>query len=106
MTYRDPISEGWLPRMRQWICWSPRPLFCVRCDSEQQQDRYRVILGAYGGLGAPFFIKPFLRRSSTAGKIGQKSVWDFCQGCGSFVPVDDVARSEARDLGLPEGFAS
>ena len=105
MTARpDPISEGWLARGAPMDLIDSTSKTCPVCLGETEQDRYRVILGRYGGVGAPFFLKPFLRRSSTAGKVGRKSVWDLCVQCGSFLPHDSTAKEDAAALGLPNGF--
>jgi hypothetical protein len=98
---RDPIDEGWIARGAPMDLVSSELRACVRCGNITAHDRYRVILGRWVGVGAPVFLKPFLRRSSTAGKIGLRSVWDFCQGCGGFTPVDNAARGQAAELGMP-----
>lgn len=77
---------------------------CPVCATETEQDRYRVILGKYGGIGAPFFVKPFMRRASTTGKVGRKSVWDLCVQCRSFLPHDSTAKEDAASLDMPDGF--
>lgn len=102
----DPISEGWIARGAPIDHLSTHTSECAVCGDQTTQDRYRVILGGWGGLGAPFFVRAFTRRSSTKGKIGKKSVWDFCLNCRSFLPHDDAARDEARGLGLPFGFTN
>jgi hypothetical protein len=101
---RDPITEGWLRRGAPMDYLGTHEGRCPRCDSVSLQDSYRVILGSWSGIGAPFFVRPFLRRSSTAGKIGAKSVWNLCQSCGSFLPLDADAANQAVELGLPAGF--
>lgn len=103
---RDPIGEGWVARGAPIDLIASETRECPNCRETAVQDRYRVILGRWGGVGAPFFVKPFLRRSSTVGKVGTRSVWDFCQGCGGFIPVDDAARAQAVELGSPFGFSN
>ena len=104
MAQRDPIAEGWLARGAPMDFISTSERDCPICVQRTRQDRYRVILGRYGGLGAPFFVRAFARSASTKGKIGRKSVWDFCTRCGSFLPYDDSAKEDAASLGMPNGF--
>ena len=101
---RDPIGEGWMNRGApvDHVGRVNRP--CLKCKAETAQDEYKVILGRHGGVGAPFFAKPFLKRASTKGKVGTKSNWFVCASCGSMVPADDTARRQATEFGLPEGF--
>lgn len=101
---RDPISEGWMNRGAavDYVARSTRE--CPRCQTATTQDEYKVIMGRAPGVGAPSFVKPFLKRSSTKGKIGTRSNWYVCSQCGSMIPADDIAKRQAAELGQPEGF--
>lgn len=77
---------------------------CPRDEQETVQDEYRVIMGRSIGFGAPFFVRPFLKRQSTKGKVGARSVWTVCSECGAMLPVDETARNQAAGLGQPTGF--
>src|SRR5690554_1958521 len=80
---RHPIDEGWFPRGTPIDHVAREKASCVSCDTDTTQDGYRVILGTHGGFGAPFFVKPFLKRQSTRGKLGLRSYWWSCTRCGS-----------------------
>lgn len=101
---RDPISEGWMNKGAPVDYIGRTTRSCPRCQGETTQDEYKVILGRHGGVGAPYFIKPFLKRSSTKGKVGTKSNWFVCANCGSMLPGDDTARRQAAEFMQPEGF--
>lgn len=101
---RDPVKEGWLPRGTPCDPTEDVARTCPACNRETTQDGFRIIMGRYGGLGAAFFVAPFLRRKSTKGKVGQRSDWTLCRGCGSLLPVDSVALGIAAEAGFPLGF--
>jgi len=65
---------------------------CKACGSQQRAERYKVILGPTVGFGAPFFVKPFLHRSSTKGMTGRKGIFALCCRCQSFWSEDEGAR--------------
>ncbi len=77
---------------------------CRTCSATTTQDKYRTMMDGWGGMGAPFFVAPFLKRRSTSGKMGRKSEWLFCRGCLALRPIDENARSHAAAMGLPDGF--
>jgi hypothetical protein len=101
---RDPISEGWMQRGAPVDYLGRYSTFCPRCQQETVQDEYRTIMGNYAGFGSPWFVRPFLRRQSTRGKVGKRSVWTICSQCGSMLPVDEEARQFAAAMGQPNGF--
>jgi hypothetical protein len=101
---RDPISEGWMNRGAAVDYVGRMERSCPRCGGATAQDEYMVILGRHFGLGAPYFVKPFLKRSSTKGKLGKRSNWFVCAQCGSMLPADAAAQEEAQGFGQPQGF--
>jgi hypothetical protein len=46
---------------------------CVECQRETEHDHFELIVGDYVGVGAPWFVALFLKRSSTKGKIPHSS---------------------------------
>lgn len=57
---------------------------CPHCGIHTKRDYFVVIHGSYVGLGAPWFIAPFLKRASTQGKKvtnGIKGEISMCQKC-------------------------
>jgi hypothetical protein len=103
-TVRDPISEGWMAKGAPVDYIGRTSSHCPSCDDTTEQDEYRTIMGKFTGFGSPYFVRPFLKRSSTRGKVGTRSVWSVCSRCGSMLPVDDAAREFAASLGIPSGF--
>lgn len=100
----NPIDEGWLKRGTPVDPLGATSFECPTCGPSTEGQRYRVIMDGWGGVGAPYFIRPFLKRSSTAGKLGTRSEWAACDTCRAFVPQDESARASAVGLGLPNGF--
>lgn len=100
----NPIDAQVLPRGLPLDLLSSSQEHCKKCSSTTTQDRYRTMMDGWGGMGAPFFVAPFLKRRSTAGKVGRKSEWLFCRSCLSLRPLDETARSHAEMMGLPDGL--
>jgi hypothetical protein len=59
---------------------------CPECQRDTPQDRFRIIVSSWFGVGLPFL------RKRTAGKTGTKTYWSVCSECGSAIPEDTVAR--------------
>lgn len=69
--------------------------FCPIDNAVTAQNRYVSIISGTGpGLGAPYFVRPFLSRYSTRGKRGTKSQWDICLTCRQLWPSDQTAVNE------------
>lgn len=96
---RDPISEGWFVPGTPLDHERRLEAQCPVCGRQTTQDEYVAILGKFGGVGAPFFIQPFVKKRSTVGKIGRRSRWLSCTECGSLIPADEEARSVAAARG-------
>ena len=101
---RDPISEGWMAKGAPVDYIGRITAHCPSCGDETAQDEYRTIMGRYSGFGSPYFVRPFIKRSSTRGKVGRRSVWAVCSRCGSMLPVDQAAEEFAASIGIPGGF--
>ncbi len=104
VTPRDPISEGWLQRHSAVDYLGRLEAQCPSCETTTTQDEYRVIMGRASGFGAPWFVQPFMRRTSTKGKLGTRSVWTICSRCGSMLPRDENAREYSVALHSPDGL--
>lgn len=100
----NPIDAAVLKRGAPLDLLETTQKHCRTCSATTTQDRYRTMMDGYGGMGAPFFVAPFLKKRSTAGKVGRRSEWLFCRSCRSFRPLDENARSYAAKMGLPDGF--
>ncbi len=102
----NPISEGWFgrgtPIDHVGTARSLEP--CPVCQEPTVMDAYRAMLGRHGGLGLPFFLSPFVERSSTRGKWGQRSLWAQCRACRSVLPRDEAAQAVVERFGRPRGF--
>ena len=89
----NPIDSGWFRRGTPIDHLGTVTVDCRACGSKQRAERYKVILGSSGGLGAPVFVAPFLKRRSTVGKIGgSRGTFSQCTKCRSLWPDDDQAR--------------
>ena len=101
---RDPVDEGWVPRGTPYDRLGTERRRCPSCDDETVQDGFRIMMGRHGGMGAPFFVAPFMKRKSTKGKVGKRSEWAMCRGCGSLLPIDLAASEVAESSGFALGF--
>ena len=57
---------------------------CGGCQQTTEHDFFEVIIGKYIGVGAPWFVSPFLKRRSTKGKMptdGVKGQVSLCPDC-------------------------
>lgn len=104
----NPIDSGWLSRGTPIDHLGTVTIRCRACGSDRRAERFKVILGSSGGVGAPFFVAPFLKRRSTAGKIGgNRGQFSQCMTCKSLWPDDDEARQTLARSGLdPSGLVS
>ena len=69
--------------------------YCPTDHETTQQFRYKLIFGGAVGVGVPFYLKPLLKRRSTRGKAGRRSLWDICLKCRNLLPADMAALEEA-----------
>ncbi len=100
----NPIDAGWFERRTPVDHLGAAAFDCPGCAERRDGERYRAILGGHGGVGAPIYVQPFLKRKRTAGKTGRRSHWIMCCSCQALVPDDDAATELAAGLGLPRGF--
>ena len=88
----NPIDSGYMGRGQCVDHLGSTTIDCKACGSQQRAERYKVILGPTVGFGAPFFVKPFLHRSSTKGMTGRQGIFALCCRCQSFWSEDEGAR--------------
>lgn len=60
---------------------------------------FRVVVGKWIGFGAPYFVKPFLKRASTKGKLGTRGEFHQCCRCNSLWAADQNARNASVEIG-------
>jgi len=101
----NPIDAGYLNRGGAVDHLGTATIFCEACGTDRTAERYRMILGHSFGFGAHAFAKPFLKRSSTKGKVGKKGTYSLCCECRSLWSEDEGARTALEKLGAdPEGI--
>ena len=101
----NPIDAGYLSRGGAVNHLGTTTIFCEACGTDRTAERYRMILGTSFGFGAHAFAKPFLKRSSTKGKLGKRGTYSLCTECLSLWSEDDGARTALERLGAdPEGI--
>ena len=103
----NPIDAGCVPRGWPIDHLGSRDIWCPNCegrglDSMQPGEAFRVICGSGFGFGTPYFVRPFLKRSRTAGKVGQRGSMEQCRTCGNVYPDEDdgTARWWADKTGM------
>lgn len=79
-----------------------KTLPCRACGQDTMQECFKIIAGNYGGFGAPFFAKPFTKRSSTSGKLGgTRGEVSQCTVCDSLWPMTPDGAAALMKMGLP-----
>lgn len=99
----NPIDEEWFERRVPIDHSGTSEIECPNCGPATGES-YRAILNGHGGIGAPLFVRPFLKRKSTAGKFGRRSNWVMCTSCRALLPTDEAAEQITAELGQPSGF--
>lgn len=97
----NPIDLNWFPRGTPLDYLGTQSRMCTGCGKTTQQECFRVIVGSTIGFGAPFFVKPFLKKSSTAGKMGgTKGEISQCTICDSLWALNNDGKAVFVALGL------
>ena len=99
----NPIDAGYMNRGAAVDHLGSERIQCEACASEQKAEIYKMIMGRSGGFGAPVFVKPFLKHSSTKGKVGRKGTFALCCRCMSLWPQDQGARKSLTKEGFDPG---
>lgn len=67
----------------------------------QPHEEFLVVIGSAIGFGAPFFAKPFMKRTSTSGKIGGiRGRLAQCTTCNSLWPSDNAGSDALARAGF------
>jgi len=82
--------------------------YCECCGVSRTQEQFKLLVGEKIGFGTPVFIRPFMKRQSTKGKIGGvRGLIMQCTTCDSLWPYDDSGREVLGAAGLiPNGMVS
>lgn len=97
----NPIDTEWLVRGTPVDHIGTQKRECRACGTQTTHECYHVIVGSPVGFGAPVFVKPFLKRSSTKGKIGgTRGDLSQCTVCDSLWPMNLDGSSVLLKLGL------
>lgn len=97
----NPIDYGWFNRGVPIDHVGTISRNCPVCDRSTTHEEFLVVVGSAIGFGAPFFAKPFMKRSSTAGKIGGiRGRLAQCTTCNSLWPTDAAGADALARAGL------
>ena len=97
----NPIDAGWFGRGIPIDHRGRQEFHCTTCGHERHGERYSAILGTFVGFGAPFFVAPFVKRRSTAGKAGGDRVEVIqCMVCDRLQPLDSASGEALSRYGI------
>lgn len=97
----NPIDTEWLTRGTPIDHIGTQNRDCPACGKTTTHECFHVIVGSPIGLGAPVFVKPFLKRSTTKGKIGgTRGDLSQCTACDSLWPMNLDGSAVLMKLGL------
>jgi hypothetical protein len=104
----NPIDAEWLVKGVPIDHLGTIRMICECCGKETAQEQFRLVVGEVIGLGTPFFIRPFMKRQSTKGKLGGvRGLITQCTVCDSLWPFDASGRAVLGAAGLiPKGMIS
>jgi len=82
--------------------------YCECCGTQTTQEQFKLVVGELVGFGTPFFVRPFLKKQSTKGKLGGiRGLIMQCTVCDSLWPFDESGRTVLGAAGLiPGGMIS
>ena len=97
----NPIDIEWFVRGTPVDHIGTEKRECGACGTHTTHECFRVVFGSPVGFGAPVFVKPFLKRSSTKGKIGgTRGELSQCTVCDSLWPMNLDGSSVLLKMGL------
>lgn len=98
----NPIDFEWFARGMPIDHLGTRTLACRACGQDTMQECFKIIAGNSVGFGAPFFAKPFMKRSSTIGKVGgTRGEVSQCTVCDSLWPMTPDGAAALMKMDLP-----
>lgn len=82
--------------------------YCECCGTQTAQEQFKLVVGELVGFGTPFFVRPFMKKQSTKGKLGGiRGLIMQCIVCDSLWPFDESGRKVLGAAGLiPNGMIS
>ena len=66
----NPVDYGWFSKGAAIDHVGTQNHLCKVCEGSTLHEKFVILVGSPVGFGAPFFAKPFMKHSSTKGKIG------------------------------------
>jgi len=97
----NPIDIEWFVRGTPVDHIGTEKRECRACGTHTTHECFRVVFGSPVGFGAPVFVKPFLKRSSTKEKIGgTRGELSQCTVCDSLWPMNLDGSSVLLKMGL------
>ena len=104
----NPIDFGWFVKGIAIDHTGTVTAYCECCGDTGAQEQFKVVVGEKLGFGTPVFVRPFVKRQSTKGKIGGvRGMIMQCTTCDSLWPFDDSGRELLDAVGfIPDGMVS
>ena len=104
----NPIDFGWFVKGVALDHTGTVHAYCECCGDTRTQEQFKLLVGEKLGFGTPVFVRPFMKRQSTKGKIGGvRGLIMQCTTCDSLWPYDDSGREVLGAGGLvPDGMVS
>jgi hypothetical protein len=99
----NPLDSGLLPRGMPIDYIRTSKEYCFLCDTHTDQHLFKLVMANHIGFGTPWFVKPFLKRSSTRGKTGKRQHYSMCMVCETAWAADESTRSLLLEDGLGVG---
>jgi hypothetical protein len=97
----NPIDYGWFNKSVPIDHVGTIRRDCKVCEESTVHEEFLVVIGSAIGFGAPFFAKPFMKRTSTAGKIGGiRGRMAQCTSCNSLWPTDQAGKDALAKAGF------
>ena len=97
----NPIDYGWFNRSVPIDHLGTVRRECPGCETSTVHEEFLVVIGSAIGFGAPFFAKPFMKRTSTSGKIGGiRGRLAQCTSCNSLWPTDNAGSDALTRAGF------
>ena len=98
----NPIDFGWFAKGAAIDHVGTQNHHCKVCESSIVHEKFFIRVGSAVGIGAPFFAKPFMKHSSTKGKLGGSTGHVIqCTSCNSLWAFDEDGVRALAKGGLP-----
>ena len=98
----NPVDYGWFAKGAAIDHLGAENYHCKVCDELTLHEKFLIVVGSPVGFGAPFFAKPFMKHSSTKGKIGgTRGQVVQCRQCNSLWAFDYEGAQALAKGGLP-----